>query len=403
MSTIKVNKIENTSTTDGGVSIDVDGHVTIDGQQMPTAGPLSNRNLIINGAMQVAQRGTSSVVAGYTTVDRFQGNSNGGAVTQSQGTLTTAAGDAAVYNLGFRHYFRQTNTTAATGNSDHRNMRYRPEAQDVATSGWNYTSSTSYVTLSFWVRSSVAQEFYGYIRSENGTERIWTFSTGTLVADEWTKIEKTIPGDSSIEIPNDTTSGLQMFIVNGFWGTTFTDASVTLDTWRNYDTALRTPAYTNTWAATANATLDITGVQLEVGSKSTPFEHESYGQTLAKCMRYLQIIDGTGAGGALVIGNGATRSANNSHIQIPLGIALRDKPTVSVTNTIRIIQGGNSETGSSNSTTVDGVTPSVHTDNTNFNVTLNYNGTIGYSIAANTGGISMQLNTPGTFRLDSEL
>ena len=58
MSVIKVNKIENTSTANGGVAIDVDGHVTIDGQQLPTAGPLSNRNLIINGAMRVAQRST---------------------------------------------------------------------------------------------------------------------------------------------------------------------------------------------------------------------------------------------------------------------------------------------------------------------------------------------------------
>ena len=74
MSTIKVNKIENTSTASGGVAIDVDGHVTIDGQQLPTAGPLSNRNLIINGAMRVAQRGTqvTSVSSGdaYYTCDR---------------------------------------------------------------------------------------------------------------------------------------------------------------------------------------------------------------------------------------------------------------------------------------------------------------------------------------------
>ena len=59
MSTIKVNKIENTATADGGIAIDASGHVQVDGQQLPTAGALSNRNLIINGAMNVAQRGTS--------------------------------------------------------------------------------------------------------------------------------------------------------------------------------------------------------------------------------------------------------------------------------------------------------------------------------------------------------
>ena len=75
MSTIKVNKIENTTTTAGGVEIDSSGHVQVDGVQMPTAGALSNRNLIINGAMQVAQRGTSQTGVtgnGYYTIDRMR-------------------------------------------------------------------------------------------------------------------------------------------------------------------------------------------------------------------------------------------------------------------------------------------------------------------------------------------
>ena len=63
MSTLKVNKIEHTGTTDGGIEIDSDGHVQLDGVQLPTAGALSNRNLIINGAMQIAQRSTSVTVS----------------------------------------------------------------------------------------------------------------------------------------------------------------------------------------------------------------------------------------------------------------------------------------------------------------------------------------------------
>ena len=318
---------------------------TINSLVYPDAGALSNRNLIINGAMTLAQRGTSSVEGGNATVDRFQGNFNGGAVTQSQGTLTTTADDASVYDLGFRNYFRQTNTTAATGNSDHRNMRYRPEAQDVATSGWNYTSSTSYITLSFWVRSSVAQEFYGYIRSENGTERVYTFSTGTLVADEWTKIEKTIPGDSSIEIPNDNTSGMQLFIANPFWGTAYTDASVTLDTWRNYDTSLRTPPFATTWASTAGATFDITGVQLEVGSKSTPFEHENNTLTKIKCQRYFQYIYLPRYMPMLIRGSNGLAGNSMSH-PLPTPMRTNGSSQVTTVSSIRNFTGFNS-TGSS--------------------------------------------------------
>ena len=85
MSTIKVNKIENTATADGGIAIDATGHVQIDGVQLPTAGALTGRRIIINGAMQVAQRGTV-VNAGneYAGPDRYKFRKNDGAYTISQ-------------------------------------------------------------------------------------------------------------------------------------------------------------------------------------------------------------------------------------------------------------------------------------------------------------------------------
>jgi hypothetical protein len=283
MSKIKVNRIENTSTTDGGVSIDTDGHVTIDGQQLPTAGPLSNRNLIINGAMQVAQRGTSSTTSGYGSVDRYFVQYTGGTVTQSQTAITSGS----PYDEGFRSILRITNTSASSAAGSIRNSFQYIEAQNLANSGWNYASSSSYVTLSFWVRSSVEQEFYGYLRAFDGTEQGYSFSLGTLSANTWVKVTKVIPGNSNITVDNDNGTGLQVNIAP-FWGTDFTDAGNTLNTWGAFASGNRTPNYTNTWASTAGATFDITGVQLEVGSKATPFEHESYGQTLIKCMRYYQ-------------------------------------------------------------------------------------------------------------------
>jgi len=328
MSTIRVNNLQNTSTTDGGISINASGHVTVDGVAMPSSGPLSNRNLIINGAMRVAQRGTSSISAGFATVDRIEGGFTGGAVTQSQGTLTTGAGDSTVYNLGFRHYFRQTNTTAASDTAaHHRNIRYRVEAQDLATSGWNYTSSSSYITFSFYVRSSVAQQFYGYIKTENGTERIYPFSTGSLSADTWTKVEKTIPGDSSLTIPNDNSSGVQIFIAP-FWGTNFTASSVSLDAWANYAGGTRAPDYTTTWATTASATFDVTGLQLEVGSVATPFEHRSYGDELARCQRYYQRISASSDSAyarILPLGHMATNTV--LRVVVPLHPPMRTQPT----------------------------------------------------------------------------
>ena len=50
-------------------------------------------------------------------------------------------------------------------------LKYTIEAQDIANCGWNYTSSSSFITLSFWIKSSVAQNFYGYLKSQDGTFR----------------------------------------------------------------------------------------------------------------------------------------------------------------------------------------------------------------------------------------
>ena len=107
MSVIKVNKMESTGTTAGGVEIDSSGHVTVDGQQMPTTGALSNRNLIINGAMQVAQRGTQSTgvsTGAYTCADRmFNSISSLGTWTIDQSTDAPA---------GFTKSHKMTCTTA---------------------------------------------------------------------------------------------------------------------------------------------------------------------------------------------------------------------------------------------------------------------------------------------------
>jgi len=281
MSTIKVNKIENTATTDGGVAIDATGHVTVDGVQLPTAGALSNRNLIINGAMQVAQRGTSSTSGGYCSVDRIKGATSD-TNTQSQESLSTSD---TPYSYGFRNYYRLKNTTASSGGSTtYREIDYRVEAQDIASSGWNYTSTSSYITIQFWLRASVSQSYYLHVRSQDGTERSF-ISELAVTADTWKKFEITIPGNSGITLNNDNGHGLMIRFLP-WYGTTYT-GSGTLDAWTTTSNEV-IPDMTDTWGETVNATFDITGLQLEVGEKATPFEHRSYGDELARCQRYYQ-------------------------------------------------------------------------------------------------------------------
>jgi len=249
-------------------------------------GQLGNRNLWINGSCQVAQRGTSSTSNGYQTVDRLTLYSAGQdeALTQAQADV---ASGTTPYTLGFRKAFKVTNgnQTSGAGAADYAFMFYGFEAQDIANSGWNYNSASSYVTLSFWVKSSVAKSFKGYFITGDGTDYSYAFDTGSLSADTWTKVTKTIPGNSNLTVNNDNGNGLSLY----FWpyiGTDYTDSSATENAWVTHSGSARTTVDATTWWTTNDATLEFTGFQFEVGSTATDFEHRSFGDELARCQRY---------------------------------------------------------------------------------------------------------------------
>lgn len=279
MSEIKVNSIKGVGASAAAITVNnTDGTCTAN-----ITNNLSNRNLIINGAMQVAQRGTSSASSSYQTVDRFYHDGAGWDEAMTQAQVDVASGTTP-YTLGFRKAFKLTNGNQSSGAdaNDYVSIITRLEAQDIANSGWNYTSTSSYITLSFWVKSSVAQNFYGYLRSYDGTSYRYPFETGSLTANTWTKITKTIAGNSNLQFDNDNNLGLEIDFIP-FYGTTYTSSSTSLNAWQ---TGVFTPDNTSTWYTTNDATFEITGVQLEVGSVATDFEHRSFGQELALCQRY---------------------------------------------------------------------------------------------------------------------
>ena len=276
MSTLKVTNIE--SPSGGGVSAKISDL---------GGGQLSNRNLVINGAMQVAQRGTSSTSTGYQTVDRFNLSFSGLDESATQSQVDVASGTTP-YSLGFRKAFKITNgnQTSGAGSSDHIKFYQVIEAQNLAQSGWNYTSSSSYVTLQFWVKSSVSQNFYLRLTTYDGTQYSYVIETGTLTADTWTQVTKAIPGNSNLTFNNDNGQGL-LIEFTPFRGTA-TTGTRPLNAWAAFDSATRVPDMTSTWYTTDDATLELTGFSLEVGEKATPFEHRSYGDELARCQRYYE-------------------------------------------------------------------------------------------------------------------
>tara|TARA_B100001113_G_scaffold352744_1_gene354966 strand:- start:3332 stop:4957 length:1626 start_codon:yes stop_codon:yes gene_type:complete len=257
----------------------VTGSLAVNGENYPTAGALSNRNLIVNGSMLIAQRGTSSFgTTGIDTVDRFKVASNVG-VSRYQYTLNT---NELPWNEGLRKYLQIMNASSSVANS-YREIDYKVEAQDLAQSGWKYNSSSSYITLSFWVRASVSQTYYLYLRTDDGTDRVYSFPYA-LTANTWKKVVHTIPGDSNIAVNTDNGLGLLIRWLP-WYGTDYTGSSATNETWRN-STSDYVQDMTNTWANTDESTFDLTGVQLEVGEKNTPFENRPISEELLRCQRY---------------------------------------------------------------------------------------------------------------------
>ena len=286
-----------------------------------------NRNLIINGAMQVAQRGTSSTSTGYQTCDRIQAARGGGAITQAQVDISSSD---TPYSLGFRKAFKVTNSTAASAAGNYRDIRYYVEAQDIANSGWNLASSSSNITLSFWVKSSVAQTFYFFIYVPDSSKHYVT--SFTLSANTWTKVTKTIPGASGLSVNNDNGNGLNIQIAM-WYGSNFTTSGQAVDTWGTWDGSSRVPDMTSTWAATTNATFELTGLQLEVGNSSTDFEHLSIADTLAKCQRYFHTLglNGTAVGHSTTyywFFPISTTSPHYRRCRINFPVTMRTTPTV---------------------------------------------------------------------------
>ena len=291
MSKLKVDAISHNAATSDAITMASDGTCTAKITSVG-GGHLSHRNIIVNGAMMVAQRSTSSTNNGYGSVDRFQCQHSGADEnpTHSQHTLTSS--DTGPWQEGFRKSFhvQNGNNTNGAGAGDWMRIWHKIEAQDMANSGWNYTSPSSYITLSFWVKVSVAKTYYVQMRTSDGTSKNYYF-TMNLSADTWTKVTHSIPGHADISFDNDNGEGIYIAWY-GYRGTNNTGSGQNANQWYDFVGATITPDQTPDWWTTNDATFEITGVQLEVGDVATSFEHLRFGEELSRCQRYYYQVGG---------------------------------------------------------------------------------------------------------------
>ena len=254
-------------------------NLTVNGNAYPSAGPLSNRNLIINGAMQVAQRGTQvtgETSGGYLTCDRFR------PTITTLGTWTVDQSTDAPN--GFSNSLKLTCTTAdaSPAAGDQALIRYLPEGQDLQGLAFGTADAKSFV-VSFWVKSNKTGTATLSIIQIDDSNALVSPTYTINSADTWEHKIIVIPGNTNAGIDNDNSLGLYIdWHLNS--GSTYSSGT-NRTTWSTYANADRNPSNLGVGGATSDY-FAITGVQLEVGTVATPFEHRSYGDELARCQRY---------------------------------------------------------------------------------------------------------------------
>jgi hypothetical protein len=281
------------------------------------------RNMIINGDMRIAQRGTSgSVSSSFTFVlDRWSQRYNATDELAATVTQDTDAPD------GFSNSYKWTTTTAETtlASDEYVYVNYKMEAQDAQHLAYGSASAKS-VTLSFWVKSSVTGTYAVGIYATDGP-RIINKTYTINSANTWEKKSITIEGDTGGTIDNDNAEGLRAIFHLAVGSDSKT---VDSSSWVDYVAGAWGYGHNQDGVVTTtSATWQITGVQLEVGSVATEFEHRSYGEELALCQRYYVAGDIGNDGGYGYKYSGNTNTAMfNSSGKFP--VEMRIAPTISV-------------------------------------------------------------------------
>jgi hypothetical protein len=282
------------------------------------------RNMIINGAMQVAQRGTSQASitsTGYYTIDRWQvAITNGGTWTMSQDT-DVPTGE------GFANSLKMDCTTADTsfGASDSLYVRTKLESQDCQNMKKG-TSNAEKVTLKFWVKSSKTGTHIVELL-DNDNSRFVSLAYTISSANTWENHTLTFPADTTGAFADDNGVGLG---IHWYMGAGSNISSGTLGTTWHTTQANRAAGQVNLADSTDNNWY-ITGIQLEVGEQATPFEHRSYGEELALCHRYCNALLKYGTGSQ---NDNRLYNADyvNVHSFVRMGYPrMRDKPDISYT------------------------------------------------------------------------
>jgi len=253
-----------------------------------------NRNVVINGNMNVAQRGTSSSTftadtGDYRVCDRWAVLKSG-----TDGAFTVSQDSSAPE--GFANSLKFDCTTADTSIASGEILQLIQSIEGQNLQHFKKgTSSANPWALSFYVKGNGSATYVAELLDADNSRHV---AKSFSVTSDWTRVEMSLPSDTTGTLDDDNNASLQFSI----WlhaGSTFT--SGTLQTsWGSFDNSKRVGSGTTSFFDSTDRTFFITGVQLEVGQNPTEFEHEPFQVTYEKCLRYFEksfLYGDTPAGG----------------------------------------------------------------------------------------------------------
>ena len=283
---------------------------------------VQSKNIIINGDMSIAQRGTSTTGVttsdGYYACDRWYSQTDIGTWTISQSTDVPTG-------QGFVNSFKMDCTSAGTSNADEVMIRSKNEGLNLQYLKYGTTNASS-LTLSFWIKSNKTGNYYLAIVNNNSTQdRVVSFGYSIDSADTWEKKTITIPGDTTRSIDN--TNGEELTL---YWlfsaASGFTSGGVS-NTWTNYAANRFANSDLAGLGGSTSDYVNITGVQLEAGTTASEFEFLPVDVNLQRCQRYFQSIGGVESSG---IANGMCQQPTASRLTLQYITTMRAAPTFSV-------------------------------------------------------------------------
>ena len=311
--------------------------------------PSGRKNLVTNGAMQVAQRSTSTTGIGaadnnFPCVDRMKvrAGSTAGRATVSQ----VADGPSGFANC---LKFDCTTADASIAAGEYFFLQYGIEGQDLQQLKKG-TSDAEKFTVSFYVKGNANATYTCEIKDQDNTRYI---AQEFSVTSSWSKVSLTFNNETSNSLDDDNAESMRLTI----WlhaGSTYTGGTFTSNTWFTTVNQRVGDNQTSFFDST-DREFFITGVQMEIGSQATNFEHRSFGEEMLLCQRYFFIGCSSTDAHTGGMANGSFRTTSNAQVLQQHPVAMRTNPTTALRASGSVVIHDTNDGNNINVTAIDAV------------------------------------------------